>query len=750
MGIEKFFNSIKKSYGDKIIKKYNLINLEFNKSNSNNINSNKTINQIQLIQTHLYLDFNSIIHNISQSVSNSLVILYHLFLVANIKPDILRTHKTNFIDNLNNLSTYDKFNLNGNIILPDQFTENSNTHTDTNKYDYSIVFNKLSIDDITESFFQLLVQDNNLDKLIIHKVYLYVKLLMDQFPNLIYLYLAIDGVPLYAKIIEQRKRRTIGNLINQARNLLTENYKSELDIQPTLDNSDKTDIYYNHYKFELFIKKLKFDKNKISPATQFMINLETYIESELILLNESRIKSNIQIKIDSFNNFGEGEKKIVLDIVNLLNNQQTKQTKQTNQLMVYSPDADVILLMLLEVAKYGNKIDIMRYDQQLRQTDIININKLNDIILEYVGINNGSSSSPSSPTNNKHIIIDIVMLFTILGNDFLPKLNEINTNKHIKIIFEAYSLIDSKNNGFIFSENINSFSSDPVSSDPVSSESANLSGSKVLWEASKIINWSQLKNFFIQFKVLLKNQSVSSNKLNKFRPKEWTIEPDQIINSNAFDFYHHLFNIENMTDSYDPMNTLYEKPTIADKIKKRACRKYIQGYIWLSLYYLNHNDSYKLFVYTYDIVPTIDELIQMLDFILTEKEKEKEKEKDKDKDKKILNKIEKNLLKTIIKNDIYLNPVQQLLIISPFNVDKILGTKYKLDKKTYDWIKLFYKKYVLSDEERSSLQINNNKINIYTHINCEGAFYLSKCKLIKDTIFNHPHKLVNIINKFTK
>ena len=692
MGIEKFFNSIKKSYGDKIIKKYNFTNQ-------------------YLTHTHLYLDFNSIIHNISQSVSNSLIMVYHLFQVANIKPEILTTHKDNFINNLNNLSTYDEFTLNGKVILPDQFTENinSDTNTEKNSYEHSISFNNLTIDDINESFFQLIVQNNNLDKLIIHKVKLYVELLIKQFKNLEYLYLAIDGVPLYAKIIEQRKRRTIGHLINQSRNLLVEHYKNELNIQPTLSDSEKTEIYYNHYKFELFIKKLKFDKNKISPATQFMIDLEKYIETELRTL-----KSNIKIKIDSFNNFGEGEKKIVLDIVKQCNEQINDK-----KFMVYSPDADVILLMLLEVAKYGGKIDIMRYDQQLKQTDIININKLSEIILEYISVGiktNIQSNVQIIQTTNKHIIIDIVMLFTILGNDFLPKLNEVNTNKHIKIIFEAYSLIDTINNGFIFLSDTNS-------------------NIKI---NTQIINWIQLKNFFVQFKnLLLKDQSVNSDKFKK-RPKEWTIEPDQIINSNALNFYYHLFNIENMTGSYDPMNTLYEKTNIANKIKKRACRKYIEGYIWLSLYYLNHDESHKLFVYTYDIVPTVGELIQLLGQIITEQTEQTPN--------KILSKIEKNLLKTIINSNNYLNPIQQLVIISPFSIDKIMGIKYKSEEKTYNWIKQFYIKYVLREEESIELKIINGKVNIYSHINCEGAFYLSKCELIKDRIFNHPHKLMRKIN----
>ena len=103
-----------------------------------------------------------------------------------------------------------------------------------------------------QHFKTLIIIESNLDNLIIHKVCLYVKWLLQQFPHLQYLYIAIDGVPLYAKIIEQRKRRVIGNLIGQSRDLLLEHFKSELDIQTT-NKTSRNDIYYNHYKFEHFI-----------------------------------------------------------------------------------------------------------------------------------------------------------------------------------------------------------------------------------------------------------------------------------------------------------------------------------------------------------------------------------------------------------------------------------------------------------------------------------------------------------------
>jgi len=88
-----------------------------------------------------------------------------------------------------------------------------------------------------------LVSWKNLDKLIIHKVSEYVKKLTDYFPNLQLLYMAIDGVPLFAKMIEQKKRRTIGFFVEEVNRKILELYRTELDIDPNINNTNE--INYN-------------------------------------------------------------------------------------------------------------------------------------------------------------------------------------------------------------------------------------------------------------------------------------------------------------------------------------------------------------------------------------------------------------------------------------------------------------------------------------------------------------------------
>jgi 5'-3' exonuclease len=620
MGIEKFFNTIKKTYGTKIITK---------------------IEPKTYFPTKFFLiDFNSIIHTVSQSISNSLCYLYHIQQISNIKPNIYQTNSQKIKLHIDNLTT--DLILTANLKNPEQSTSASTEFSDT------IDLSTLSLDQlINKSFFDIITSDDNLDKLIIHKVATYIISLTTMMPNLKYLYMAIDGVPLFGKMIEQRHRRTIGYIVEQVNNKLLEMYKLELDIDPNINLNQ--DIYYNHYQFELYIRRLKFNKNKISPATQFMTNLESYIINYLNV----KLDKKIQIELDSYTKMGEGEKKIVYKIHQLT---KDKELIKDDSIIVYSPDADVILLMLLELKHI--QINIFRYVQQL---DLIDINQLAKIIIEYMGYQN------KQDTTKYNIIADIVMLITLLGNDFLPKIQSINTQKHITNIFKAYIKLNI-NDKFIF---------------------------------GSTINWDLLNRF-------LTNLDLSINKFtdNFYRRKsEWTLEPDQIINVNAIPYFTHKFNIEHMANTYEPpINTSTKTNTNIN----RYCRKYIQGFIWLSKYYLQHNFDYKLFYYKYDIAPTLQQLIMTIQQII--------------KSNRLSDKINFNLEKSI--PNIYFTPETQLIYISPTNITDIIDKKY-LNMRCQQQIKMYDTKF----NKNLNLEINSGLINIYNFLDCSNAVFLNRCHI---------------------
>jgi hypothetical protein len=112
----------------------------------------------------------------------------------------------------------------------------------------------------------------------------------------------------------------------------------------------------------------------------------------------------------------------------------------------------------------------------------------------------------------------------------------------------------------------------------------------------------------------------------------------------------------------------------------------------------------------------------------------------------ILDKIVAHLEKNLIdKENSYIEPYEQLAIITPSDCSQILDPNYKTNDKINQFIGNFNKKFILDQE--IVLNIDNGKINIYDYINCEKALYLSKCEIIKDSIFNHPNKLLKLLDE---
>ncbi len=218
--------------------------------------------------------------------------------------------------------------------------------------------------------------------------------------NLEYIMIAIDGVPTFAKMMEQKKRRYVGDL-------MTKLLKSvELPIN--------------------------WSKNNISPGTNFMDILCKELKKTSFIDECKEIcGSNFRgVFISDVYNPGEGEMKIISCLRNLQNNE--------NKICVYSPDSDMILLLLM--------LDIdtilLRYDQQnSKEVDIFNridIPKFKDELLNYC------KSRIDNFENDRIILDEIIYIFTLFGDDFLPKLESINVSEDINSIINNYliTLID--------------------------------------------------------------------------------------------------------------------------------------------------------------------------------------------------------------------------------------------------------------------------------------------------------------------
>jgi 5'-3' exonuclease len=221
-----------------------------------------------------------------------------------------------------------------------------------------------------------------------------------------YILIAIDGVPSKGKIIEQKKRRYLNDLIS------------------TMVGKDNEHFYWS--------------KNNISPATDFMVELAEELSSDNFKNEIDEVCYNFEsIIVSNADYTGEGEMKIVEYIKN------TK-FKKTDKIYVYSPDADMILLLML--INKSIKLNILRYNQQLNEYNIIDIQEFKKELVNLIKIN----LSKEHNINDNNVIQDIVFIFTILGDDFIPKLETINTSDDIKLLLEVYilSLLKTKTEDF--------------------------------------------------------------------------------------------------------------------------------------------------------------------------------------------------------------------------------------------------------------------------------------------------------------
>jgi 5'-3' exonuclease len=216
--------------------------------------------------------------------------------------------------------------------------------------------------------------------------------------NLHYLGLFIDGIPSMAKMHEQKKRRYVSDFINE------------------LLKQEK--LHYN------------WDKNNISPATNFMKLLELQLDSkEFNLLINKTCPNMKKYFVSNTNEAGEGEMKII--------NYIRKNLKDTtDDILVYSPDSDMIILLML----LKQNTLLLRYDQQKSKDsdkqmilNFIEINNFKNVLVNYC-----YHKLDKTSINRNNLLNDIIFITTVFGDDFLPKLETFRISNDIFFIIDKY------------------------------------------------------------------------------------------------------------------------------------------------------------------------------------------------------------------------------------------------------------------------------------------------------------------------
>lgn len=452
----------------------------------------------------------------------------------------------------------------------------------------------------------------------------YTEAITKLFPSLRHTAIFVDGVPYFGKVITQYSRRFTSELINRCKEqLLTKpRYKQTEPPKPTF-----------------------FNNVKISPATKFMTNLQKRFK-----------ESGIVDYISGFDEAGEGEAKLGEYMRNLTH---------AKHVMVHSPDADVILLMMLEVTRRDDiqQVSIYRTNQQDKNKDhIINVSLLCDIVYSYVS---------STSSDKKNVITDVVTLFTIFGNDFLPKLFNDNSPEQIKQVLASYEKIAT----ILPDRHVIRFK--PV----------------------KTIDWEFLA-------LLMKECSSISDGLNK----DFKKRPPMINDLPAAEvrLRLHMFNIEHLQRQYkfepkasSPMGLVSD---------------YCEGLWWVVSYYIfNDVKDYPAWYYPHHhIAPSISVLA---DYILEHKPKMP------DFDKSVRNSVQEKGKITE-----YFTPLSQLVYISPNDVRGIIDVD-KLTHHQLATIGSYGAKYNIHWNKILKYNASTDTFNIKELLDCHRARFLSGCSV---------------------
>jgi 5'-3' exonuclease len=247
------------------------------------------------------------------------------------------------------------------------------------------------------------------------------------------IYLALDGIPEMSKCIEQKNRRNIGFTISQ----IEENMEQHFS-----DTITHAFNQFNRIKF-------KFDRSEISAYTQFMADLVTELSS--------KYTSNDKIKISSVTEYGEGEKKIVYELLNL------DKIDNSDVILIISPDADMILLAGIILCHIREKFKT-NPNVYVHNKEIVNIKTLENYINDEIFYFNKklkvvSEENVKKLTKDSAIFRDFIFLCTFFGNDFLPRIlsfSEVYNNIDVLLIVYAVTL-EGSNLGNLLNYNSNNY-----------------------------------------------------------------------------------------------------------------------------------------------------------------------------------------------------------------------------------------------------------------------------------------------------
>lgn len=256
------------------------------------------------------------------------------------------------------------------------------------------------------------------------------------------LFIAFDGIPPPAKIVQQRSRRFKTKHLEK----LTAEFLSKLTSNPVSNQS--SDPPQQQQNPQPPTKTFPWQTNMITPGTPFMIflsnQLENYFQTHL---KNNKAKTNTKIQILSTSEHpGEGEHKIFLYL-------RENPPKPNENIAIYGLDSDLIMLSLLSFPNIyifreapvflSNKIDhiLIKNQHQNHNTQNHNQNQpqtqsASNQESYFLDINQFKTAIQETT----HKVYDYVFMCFLLGNDFLPHIACLNLrNQGLHTLLKYYS-----------------------------------------------------------------------------------------------------------------------------------------------------------------------------------------------------------------------------------------------------------------------------------------------------------------------
>lgn len=406
------------------------------------------------------------------------------------------------------------------------------------------------------------------------------------------IFIAIDGVPPVAKIDQQRVRRY--------KSVKEEQIKRELAVKHNVKLDDKPDY------------------NMISPGTQFMDELGEYFCNRLpSLRNSNDLPDDIQIVFSPSSVPGEGEHKIIEDII-----QMGSDIKNMN-IAVYGLDSDMIFLSLLHMS-LPKEFYLLREEIEfnggskthLGVFNYLDIKVLGDLMVDYLRPNetfDTSTSRDQLELFKTRTLLDYTYICLFVGNDFLPHFPSLKIRDGgLQRILESYSKLATESGGkHIVTGNL-------------------LNSEKVGYDLNNIqIDMEMLLKFV---KVLSDREDSDLHDINRkigFRTRRFKERLGEI--SNPYERQMEELNyVENRYCSTIQLGTnkwrqryyqhhfklKYRNNKEFAKSLEPICNKYFQTLNWCFIYYLHGTESKNVYnntwFYPHDASPTLSDLYTYL------------------------------------------------------------------------------------------------------------------------------------------